>query len=78
MSEKKVTLNDACMCRNTTCVSKETFCAKATKFDLISVETFSKIMLVRLKFCQVGWVDVQISKRLKSCNVERQNKLEIR
>jgi hypothetical protein len=45
MSEKKVTLNEACMCRNTMCVGKETFCAKATKFYLINVETFSKILL---------------------------------
>jgi hypothetical protein len=66
------------MCQSTMFVGKETFCIKATEFYLISVETFSKILLARMKFCQVGWVGVQINERLRSCSDEGQNKLEIR
>lgn len=69
----------------TTCVEtqcswlKETFCKKATEFQPINVETFSKVLLLAgMKLCQVGWAGVQIIQRLKSCNGEGQNKLEIR
>ena len=58
---------------------KETFCTEATEVYYISVETFSKILLLaRMKLCQVGWAGVHIIQRLKSCNGEGQNKLEIR
>jgi len=58
---------------------KETFFTKATGFYPIRAETFSKVLLLAgMKLCQVGWAGVQIIQRLKSCNGEGQNKLEIR
>jgi hypothetical protein len=58
---------------------KETFCTEATEFYHISVETYSKILLLAgIKLCQVGWAGAQIIQRLKSCNGEGQNKPEIR
>jgi hypothetical protein len=67
-------------CVETQCSwGKETFCTKATEFYFISVENFSKILLLAgMKLCQVGWAGVQIIQLLKSCNHEGQNKLEIR
>ena len=59
-------------CVETQCSwGKESFCTEATEFNLISVESFSKILLLAgMKLCQVGWAGVQIIHRLKSCNGE--------
>jgi hypothetical protein len=52
-------------CVETKCSwSTEIFCTEATEFYLISVETFSKILLLAgMKLCQVGCAGVQIIQR---------------
>jgi hypothetical protein len=63
------------MSRKTMFMGRETLCTKAIVIYVISAETFSIMLVVGMKFCQVGWSGAEIIQRLKSCSEEGQSKI---